>query len=118
MRAALTRSTSAAVPEAPAGTAADKHLIELIGELSARSEDFRTRWASHDVRFHRAGVKKLHHPVVRHLVVNFEAMDLSSAPGLTMLVYTAPTGSPTADSFTLLASWAATAEQAGELALH
>ena len=56
-------------------------------------------------------------------MVNFEAMDLSSAPGLTMLVYTAPTGSPTADSptadsFTLLASWAATAEQAGELALH
>ena len=31
----------------------DKQLIELIGELSTRSEDFRTRWAAHNVRFHR-----------------------------------------------------------------
>ena len=35
----------------------DKQLIELIGELSTRSEDFPTRWAAHNVRFHRTGVK-------------------------------------------------------------
>ncbi len=96
----------------------DKQLVELIGELSTRSEDFRTRWAAHNVRFHRAGNKKLHHPVVGDLDLNFEAMELPSQPGLTMLVYTAPQGSSTADSLTLLASWAATADQAGELALH
>ena len=96
----------------------DKQLIELIGELSTRSEDFRTRWAAHNVRFHRTGHKKLHHPVVGDLDLNFEAMELPSQPGLTMLVYTAPQGSPTADSLKLLASWAATAEQAGELATH
>jgi len=96
----------------------DKQLIELIGELSTRSEDFRTRWAAHNVRFHRAGSKKLHHPVVGDLDLNFEAMELSSSPGLTMFVYTAPAGSPSADSLKLLASWAATAEQAGELALQ
>jgi transcriptional regulator with XRE-family HTH domain len=94
----------------------DKQLIELIGELSTRSEDFRTRWAAHNVRFHRAGSKRLHHPVVGGLDLNFEAMELSSSPGLTMLVYTAPAGSPSADSLKLLASWAATAEKAGELA--
>jgi len=33
----------------------DKQLIELIGELSTRSEDFRNRWAAHNVRFHRTG---------------------------------------------------------------
>jgi len=43
-------------------------------------------------------------------------MELPSAPGLTLLVYTAPQGSPTADSLTLLASWAATAEHTSELA--
>jgi transcriptional regulator with XRE-family HTH domain len=96
----------------------DKQLVELIGELSTRSEDFRTRWAAHNVRFHRTGYKKLHHPVVGDLELNFEAMELPSAPGLTMLVYTAPAGSPSADGLKLLASWAATAEQAGELALH
>jgi transcriptional regulator with XRE-family HTH domain len=96
----------------------DKQLVELIGELSTRSEDFRTRWAAHNVRFHRTGYKKLHHPVVGDLELNFEAMELPSTPGLTMLVYTAAAGSPSADGLKLLASWAATAEQSGELALH
>ena len=93
----------------------DKKLIELIGELSTRSEDFRTRWAAHKVRFHRTGHKKLHHPVVGDLDLNFEAMELPSQPGLTLLVYTAPQHSTTADSPKVLASWAATAEQTGEL---
>jgi transcriptional regulator with XRE-family HTH domain len=88
----------------------DKRLIELIGELSTRSEDFRTRWAAHNVRFHRTGQKKLHHPAVGDLDLNFEAMELPSHPGLTLLVYTATKDSPTADSLKLLASWAATAE--------
>jgi hypothetical protein len=46
--------------------------------------------------------------VVGRLDLNFEAMELPSQPGLTMLVYTAPQGSPAADSLNLLASWAAT----------
>ena len=85
----------------------DKQLVELIGELSTRSEDFRTRWAAHDVRFHRTGQKVLHHPVVGCLDLTFEAMEFPSHPGLTMFVYTAPDGSPTADNLKLLASWAA-----------
>ena len=93
----------------------DKKLVELIGELSTRSEDFRTRWAAHNVRFHRTGHKKLHHPVVGDLDLNFEAMELPSQPGLTLLVYTASQHSTTADSLKVLASWAATAEQTGEL---
>ena len=88
----------------------DKKLVGLIGELSTRSEDFRTRWATHNVRFHRTGHKKLHHPVAGHLDLNFEAMDLVSQPGLTLVIYTAPKDSPTADSLKLLASWAATTE--------
>ncbi|MEV0798393.1 helix-turn-helix transcriptional regulator [Kribbella sp. NPDC050281] len=89
----------------------DKALTELIGELSTRSETFRTRWAAHNVRFHRTGVKKLHHPVVGDLEINFEAMEFPSDPGLALVVYTAPAGSPTADAFQLLASWAATQDQ-------
>jgi hypothetical protein len=42
-------------------------------------------------------------------------MELRSQPGLTLLVYTAPQGSLTADSLNLLASWTATAEQSGQL---
>ncbi|HZX07453.1 helix-turn-helix transcriptional regulator [Kribbella sp.] len=86
----------------------DKALSDLIGELSTRSETFRTRWADHNVRFHRSGRKKLHHPVVGDLDIDFEAMEFPSDPGLTMVVYTAPTGTPTADALKLLASWTAT----------
>ena len=85
----------------------DKALIELVGELSTQSELFRRRWASQDVQFHRSGQKRLRHPVVGQLDLNFESMEISSAPGLQLNVYTAPADSPTADALKLLASWAA-----------
>jgi hypothetical protein len=85
----------------------DKALIELVGELSTRSETFRQRWASHDVKFHRSGQKRLRHPVVGQLDLDFESMELSSAPGLQLNVYTAAAGTSTADALKLLASWAA-----------
>ncbi|KGJ74882.1 XRE family transcriptional regulator [Cryobacterium roopkundense] len=90
----------------------DPELIKLVGELSTQSEVFRQRWASRDVMHHRSGLKRLHHPVVGDLDLNYESMDLPSEPGLVMNVYTAPAGSPTADALKLLASWAATQESA------
>jgi transcriptional regulator with XRE-family HTH domain len=86
----------------------DPDLIRLVGELSTQSELFRERWASRDVKFHRSGLKRLHHPVVGDLELNYESMDLPSEPGLVLNVYTAPAGSPSADALKLLASWAAT----------
>ena len=86
----------------------DKELIELVGELSTRSEVFRQRWASHDVQFHRSGQKRLHHPVVGQLDLDYESMELPSEPGLTLNVYTTPPDTPTADALKMLASWAAT----------
>jgi len=86
----------------------DVALSDLIGELSTRSDDFRQRWAAHNVRFHRTGSKKVHHPIVGDLELNFEAMEFPADPGLTLLVYTAPAGSPSADGLKLLASWRST----------
>lgn len=88
----------------------DQALIELVGELSTRSELFRQRWASHDVKFHRSGRKRLRHPVVGALDLDFESMELPSEPGLCLNVYTAAPGTPTADALRLLASWAASEE--------
>jgi transcriptional regulator with XRE-family HTH domain len=93
----------------------DKQLIELIGELSTQSNEFRTRWAAHNVRFHRTGHKRIHHPAVGTLDLDFEAMEFAAHPGLTLLAYTAAAGTPTADSLKMLASWAATAELNGDL---
>ncbi len=86
----------------------DKALTDLIGELSTRSETFRTRWAAHDVRFHRTGRKQLRHPVVGDLDLSFEAMELPDED-LTMLV--AEPNSPSQEALDLLATWAATLDR-------
>lgn len=86
----------------------DKHLTELVGELSTRSEDFRRLWASHDVRYHRSGTKVFHHPAVGMLELDYEALVLPADPGLQLNVYSAVPGSPSDDGLKLLASWAAT----------
>ncbi|MGN6741968.1 MAG: helix-turn-helix transcriptional regulator [Amnibacterium sp.] len=88
----------------------DKKVTDLVGELSTRSDEFRTRWASHDVRFHRTGLKRLHHPVVGDLDLTYEALELPADPGLVMLVYGAEPGTPAADSLRMLGSLAATAD--------
>lgn len=85
----------------------DEDLIALVGEMSTRSELFRQRWASQDVHLHRSGRKRLRHPVVGQLDLDFESMELPTDPGLQLNVYTAPTDSPSADGLALLASWAA-----------
>ncbi|MEW9870963.1 helix-turn-helix transcriptional regulator [Arthrobacter sp. HS15c] len=86
----------------------DKRLADLVGELSVRSEEFRTRWAAHNVRRHYAGTKVFHHPVVGELELAYEAMELAEDPGFTLTVYPAVPGSPSDERLRLLASWAAT----------
>ncbi|MHA7222398.1 helix-turn-helix transcriptional regulator [Arthrobacter sp. RHLT1-20] len=86
----------------------DRGLTDLVGELSTRSEEFRTRWAAHNVRQHYTGIKHLRHPVVGDLHLMYEALDLSADAGLSLLVYTAEPGSAAEDAVRLLASWAAT----------
>jgi hypothetical protein len=84
----------------------DEELIALVGELSTRSELFRQQWASRNVQLHGHGSKRVNHPVVGLLDLNFASMDLPTEPGLQLNVYTAPAGGPTADKLALLASWA------------
>jgi transcriptional regulator with XRE-family HTH domain len=89
----------------------DRELSDLVGELSTRSELFRTLWAAHNVRTHDTGVKHVHHTLVGELHLNYEAMDLAADPGLTMFVYSAEPGSQTEQALNLLASWVATPGQ-------
>ncbi|MFG2359257.1 helix-turn-helix transcriptional regulator [Streptomyces sp. NPDC048521] len=90
----------------------DKALTDLIGELVTRSEDFRTAWAKHNVRLHQTGFKQVHHPVVGDITLAFDAMELPAQPSLTVSAMSAEPGSRDADALKLLASWAATAEDA------
>lgn len=90
----------------------DKALTDLIGELVTRSPEFRTWWASHDVFVHRGGLKRIQHPVVGRLDLTYDVLALPNHPDLTVVAYTAPVGSPSHDGLRMLATWAATLEQA------
>ncbi|KDN73897.1 XRE family transcriptional regulator [Streptomyces olindensis] len=86
----------------------DKDLHDLVGELSTRSDEFRTRWGAHNVRHHGTGTKRFHHSAVGELTVAYEALEMAAEPGLTLTVYTAEPGSPSEEALRVLASWAAT----------
>jgi hypothetical protein len=91
----------------------DRGLSDLVGELSTRSDLFRTLWAKHNVRVHDTGVKRLHHPVVGELDLTYETMQLIADTGLMLFVYSAEPGTRSAQALDLLASWAATPQDAG-----
>jgi transcriptional regulator with XRE-family HTH domain len=86
----------------------DKALHDLVGELSTRSDEFRTRWGTHNVRHHGSGVKSYHHHVVGDLTLAFEGLEMAAEPGLTLTIYTAEPGSPSEERLRILASWTAT----------
>jgi MmyB-like transcription regulator ligand binding domain len=86
----------------------DKALSDLIGELSTRGDTFGQRWARHEVRRHRAGDKRLNHPIVGQMTFTYETMELAADEGLFLIVCGAAPGSRDADALNLLASWNAT----------
>lgn len=85
----------------------NRGLTDLVGELSTRSDAFRTRWASHDVRLHRTGIKHFRHPVVGELHLSFDVMELPADIGLSLIAFSAEPASPDDDALRLLSSWAA-----------
>jgi hypothetical protein len=86
----------------------DRALSDLVGLLSTRSEEFRVWWARHDVRFHRSGTKRFHHPLVGNLTLAYESLALPADPGLTIVTYSAEPGSPSERALAELARWDAT----------
>lgn len=76
----------------------DRALSDLIGELSTRSDEFRVRWAAHDVRVHNTGIKKVRHPIVGDLDMPYESLPLDPAAALSLVTYLPEPGSATADA--------------------
>lgn len=85
----------------------DRALTDLVGELSTRSEEFRTWWAAHDVRFHNTATKTLRNSVVGEIELTGEALLLPGDPGLTIITYTVEPNSTSEEALRLLASWSA-----------
>jgi transcriptional regulator with XRE-family HTH domain len=83
----------------------DRDLTDLVGQLSMRSEEFRLRWATHDVGQYRAGTQQFRHPLVGDLTLDYEAFEVAADMGLTLLVYAAGAGSATQHALVRLTHW-------------
>lgn len=82
---------------------ADTQLAQLIGELSARSEQFATWWAEQRVFERSRGGKRVRSGVVGELRLNYDAFTVVGTDEFTLVVYTADRGSPSEDHLRLLA---------------
>jgi len=87
----------------------DRGLTGLVGELSTRSEEFRTWWAAHNVKFHTTAAKTLRHPAADELELTSEALTLPGDHGLTIITYTVEPHSASEQALNFLASWSARA---------
>lgn len=86
-----------------------RELTDLVGELATRSAEFRTRWAAHDVRLHRTGLKRVRHPEVGEMVLQYAGLEVPEAAGLVVYGYTpARDETRTVEALRLLASLAVT----------
>lgn len=74
--------------------AADPHLRQLVDELSSQSSEFRRCWATRELFEHTHGPKRFHHESVGTMTLNYETLHLPADPGLSLILYTAPAGSP------------------------
>ncbi|MET1074542.1 MAG: helix-turn-helix transcriptional regulator, partial [Umezawaea sp.] len=83
----------------------DPRLISLVGELSLRSDRFRTLWARHDVRQKSSGLTRLLHPQVGPLDLNYEKLVLPEA-GQVLITYHADPGSESEERLHLLGTLA------------
>lgn len=84
----------------------DRALNSLIGDLATGSTEFATRWARHNVRFHRSARKTLHNPLVGDIELTGDSLDLPGE-GLTVIAYTAEPGSHAQEQLDFLTSWSA-----------
>ncbi|GAA1312705.1 DNA-binding protein [Planotetraspora silvatica] len=95
-----------------AGLHADDPLLAaLIGELSMKSEDFRTLWAAHDVKKKSHGSMRLSHPLTGELTLRYETFTLPGDQEQSLETYHAEPGSASEEALRLVASWGADASR-------
>jgi len=91
----------------------DRALNSLIGDLATGSTEFSTRWARHNVRFHRSARKTLHNPLIGDIELTGDALEIPGE-GLTLIAYTAEPGRQAREQLDFLTSWSATGKRPAE----
>ncbi|MEH1165538.1 helix-turn-helix transcriptional regulator [Micromonospora sp. CPCC 205539] len=90
----------------------DPRLVELVGELSVRSERFRRLWARHDVHPQRGHLVRFAHPQVGDMDLQSNKLTIGGADGLILVVFHAEPGSRSAELLGILGSLTAAAQPA------
>lgn len=83
----------------------DPETQKLVGELSLASPEFARWWSEHRVFQRTYGSKRLHHPLVGELTVDYETLNLSGDTEQTLYIYTTAPESSSREAMHLLASW-------------
>ncbi|MDX2701250.1 helix-turn-helix transcriptional regulator [Streptomyces sp. PA03-6a] len=83
----------------------DRQLRELVGEVAARSADFRVYWAERRVHERTEGTKEYHHPVVGDLTVTYQALSLPGDSEQTLFIYSTEPGSSSESALRFLTTW-------------
>ncbi len=104
----------AALRTAVGPDAGDPRLVELVGELSVRSERFRQLWARHDVRPKRGRVSRLSHPQVGDMDLHSNKLAIGGTEGLILVVFNAEPGSRSAELLAILGSLTASGGTAAQ----
>jgi len=82
----------------------DPRLVELVGELSVRSDRFRLLWSRHEVRPMLGRTSLLSHPLVGDFELRSNKFEIPGTNGLSVVVFHAEPGSRSAELLGLLGS--------------
>ncbi|MGW5361511.1 helix-turn-helix domain-containing protein [Actinopolymorpha pittospori] len=89
----------------------DPRLVDLVGELSVRSDRFRHLWGRHDVALRRGRVSRLTHPQVGDIDLPSNKFAIGGSQDQILVVFHAEPGSRSAELLGLLGSLTASAEE-------
>jgi transcriptional regulator with XRE-family HTH domain len=83
----------------------DQRTIALVTALREHSPEFDRWWEQHRVQESTYGSKRLRHPLLGELTVEFETLALPGDPETTLFLYSTEAGSRSRQAMNLLASW-------------
>jgi transcriptional regulator with XRE-family HTH domain len=86
----------------------DPRVVELVGELSLASPEFRRLWARHDVAERTGASVVFDHPVAGQIRLEREKLAVAGTDGIMLVIYHAKPGTESAERLALLGSMAAT----------
>lgn len=81
----------------------DPALTALVGELSVADQQFRVWWAEHRVAHQDFGSKRIAHPVVGDLTLDWDTFRYAGAPEQQLVLWSAEPGTPAAERLARLA---------------